>query len=124
MEEEKPKKKWFNIKVTKWDVLGIAVLLIFLILTAIPTWFPSGDCEVARAGYKCDTLEEVMKENCVYWGSFDCDTSADVSLTQIEWYIDNLCDLQNRYHNTGLDCSNLRGACNQIVGENVCPFGV
>jgi hypothetical protein len=123
MEEEKQTtgiKKYFNIKLTKWDVAAIIILIIFIIVVSIPTWFPQGDCEVARAAYKCDTFEIVMIENCNYWGTFDCDTDADVSLEQIEWYIGNLCEMQNKYHNTGLECSNLKRACNQVVGEEVC----
>jgi len=123
MEEEKQTtgiKKYFNIKLTKWDITAIIILIIFIILVSIPVWFPQGDCEVARAAYKCDTFETVMIENCNYWGTFDCDTDADVSLEQIEWYIGNLCEMQNEYHNTGLECSNLKRACNQIVGEEVC----
>lgn len=119
-EEEKPKRR-FPIKLSKWDILSIIILIIFVILVTIPVYIPKGECEVARPGYKCASVKDVMIENCVYWGNYSCDTSADVSLTQIEWYIENLCNLQNQYHNTGLDCSNLKSACNQITGSNVCP---
>jgi hypothetical protein len=131
MDEEKkeePKaekrKRLFNIKLSKLDVVSIIFLIVFLILVSIPVWIPKEGCEVARPGYKCASFEDVMIENCVYWGKYECDTNADISLTQIEWYIENLCELQNKYHNTGLDCSNLRKACNQIVGNQTCPFGV
>jgi len=120
-EEEKPKRRFpFKIKLSKLDIIAIIILIIFVILVTIPVYAPKGGCEVARAGYKCASFKDVMIENCVYWGDYNCDTSADVSLTQIEWYIENLCNLQNQYHNTGLDCSNLKSACNQITGSNVC----
>ena len=120
-EEEKPKKR-FSIKLSKWDKISIIILIIFVILVTIPVYIPKGGCEVARAGYKCASFKDVMSENCVYWGNYSCNTSADISLTQIEWYIENLCNLQNQYHNTGLDCSNLNSACNQITGSKVCPL--
>ena len=119
-EEEKPKRR-FPIKLSRLDIISIIILIIFIILVTIPVYSPKGECEVARAGYKCASVKDVMTENCVYWGNYSCDTSADVSLTQIEWYIENLCNLQNQYHNSGLDCSNLKSACNQITGSHVCP---
>ncbi len=125
--EEKRKngiKGFFKIKLTRLDIISIISLMVFLILVLIPVWSPKDGCEVARPEYKCESFENVMIENCRYWGEFDCDTSSDISLTQIEWYIKNLCELQNREHNTGLECSNLMRACNQIAGEQVCPFGV
>lgn len=113
-----------KIKIQKSDIVWIILLLVVVGIVSIPNWLPKDGCEVARPGYKCESFENVMIENCVYWGTYDCDTSADVSLTQVEWYLDNLCDLQNKYHNTGLECSNLRKACNTIVGNQICKFGV
>lgn len=109
-----------KIKLTKWDIISIAALIVFVVIVSIPTFLPKDTCEVARPEYKCASFEQVMIENCNYWGEYDCDTEADVSLTQVEWYIDNLCDLQNQYHGTGLDCSNLKIACNQITGADTC----
>jgi len=123
VEEKKSRRFPFKIKLTKWDILSIIVLIIFLILVSIPAYLPKGECEVARPGYKCASLKDVMIENCIYWGNYDCDTNADVSLPQIEWYIENLCRLQNQYHNTGLDCSNLKSACNKITEKQTCPVG-
>ncbi|MFH1473923.1 MAG: hypothetical protein ABIE55_03445 [Candidatus Aenigmatarchaeota archaeon] len=118
---EKPKKKFsLNLKMSKWDKISIMILLVFVILVTLPTLVPKDGCEVARAGYKCASLEEVMVEHCEFWGEYDCVTEADVSLEQVEWYIGNLCNLQNQEHNTGLDCSNLKSACNQISGSIVC----
>jgi hypothetical protein len=119
--EEKPKRNFPKIKLTKVDIVAIIALIIFVILVAIPTYLPKGNCEVARPDYKCDSLKNVMIENCNYWGNYSCNTQADVSLTQIEWYIGNLCNLQNQYHNSGLDCSNLKKACNQITAKQTCP---
>jgi len=112
-----------NLKLRKWDFIAIAALLVFLILLTVPFYVPKNNCEVARAEYECATFEEVMIENCNYWGEYDCNTEADVSLPQIEWYIGNLCSLQNQYHSTGLDCSNLQVACNQITDAQTCPIG-
>jgi len=121
--QEKTKRRFpFKIKLSKWDKISIIALIIFVILVAIPVYMPKGECEVARPGYKCASAKDVMIENCVYWGSYNCDTSADVSLDQIEWYIENMCNSQNQYHGTGLDCNNLKSACNQIVGNQTCPF--
>jgi len=121
---EHKRKLPFNIKLGKMDIVAIIALLIILILFTIPSFLPKDSCEVARAAYKCATFKNVMIENCVYWGNYKCDTNADVSLPQIEWYIGNLCKLENQYHNAGLDCSNLKQACNQITGKQTCPTGV
>ena len=121
--EEHKTKIPFKIKLSKADYIAIIVLIVFLILVSIPTYAPKDDCEVARPDYKCASLKDVMIENCNYWGEYQCNTNADVSLPQIEWYIGNLCKLQNQYHNTGLDCSNLKLACNTITGNQVCPVG-
>ncbi len=119
--KEKPKRKFsFNFKMSKWDKISILILLIFVILVTLPLFVPKGECEVARAGYKCASLKEVMIEHCEFWGEYGCDTQADVSLEQVEWYIENLCNLQNKEHNTGLDCSDLKSACNEISGSTVC----
>jgi hypothetical protein len=121
--EEKHKMPFkFKMKPSKVDIISIMILIIFLILVSIPSYVSKGDCEVARPAYKCASLKNVMIENCVYWGKYSCNSTADVSLPQVEWYIGNLCDLQNQYHNTGLDCSNLKQACNQIVGNQTCSF--
>lgn len=123
MNEEKAKKRRFSLpKLTKFDIISIVFLLVFLILVSIPVYTSKGDCEIARPGYKCASIKEVMIENCNYWGNYSCDTSADISLEQVEWYIQNLCELQNKYHESGLDCSNLRTACNKISGKQICPL--
>jgi len=113
----------FKIKLSKADIAALIALVIFLVLVTIPTYMSKDNCEVARPDYKCASLKDVMIENCNYWGKYKCNTNADVSLTQIEWYIGNLCKLQNQYHNTGLDCSNLKLACNTITGTQTCPVG-
>lgn len=118
--EEKSKKRF---QLSKADKISILILIIFIILFTIPTYLPKGNCEVARPAYKCASLKDVMIENCVYWGNYNCDTQTDVSLPQVEWYIGNLCKLQNQYHNSGLDCSNLKKACNQITGNQTCSIG-
>ena len=121
--EEKPKRKLpFKIKLSKLDKISIIALIIFVIVVTIPVYISKGECEVARPEYKCASVKDVMIENCVYWGRYDCDTEAYVSLPQVEWYIENLCGLQNQYHNTGLDCSNLKSACNEIVGNQTCSL--
>jgi hypothetical protein len=112
-----------RIKLTRADILAIIVLIIFIILVAIPQYISKDDCEVARPNYKCASLKDVMIENCNYWGKYECNTNADPSLPQIEWYILNLCKLQNQYHNTGLDCSDLKSACNKITGNQNCLIG-
>lgn len=120
---EEHKRKLPSLKLTKWDAIAVALLLIFLVLVSIPIYTSKDDCEVARPEYKCASFKDVMIENCVYWGNYSCNSQADVSLPQIEWYIQNMCKLQNQYHNTGLDCSNLKSACNQIVGNQTCSIG-
>jgi len=112
-----------HIKLTRTDILAIIVLIIFIIVVTIPQYISKDNCEVARPDYKCASLKDVMIENCNYWGKYECDTNADVSLPQIEWYILNLCKLQNQYHGTGLDCSDLKSACNKITGSQTCPTG-
>jgi len=115
-------KNRFHIKITKIDIISIIALIIFIIIVTLLAYQPKGNCEVARPNYKCASLKDVMIENCVYWGNYSCDTNADVSLPQVEWYIGNLCKLQNQYHNSGLECSNLKLACNQITKNQTCPL--
>jgi len=107
------------MKITKTDIIAVTALVIFVFLMAMPIYFPATDCEVARPGYKCETAKNVMIEHCEYWGEFDCDTTADNSLPQVEWYIENLCEIANRHE--PLDCANLKLACNQVTGEETCP---
>lgn len=121
--EEHKSRLPFKIKLTRVSIISIFILIVVVALLAIPTYLPKGNCEVARPDYKCVPFKTALIENCAYWGKYNCNTSADVSLPQIEWYIGNLCDLQNQYHNTGLDCSNLKQACNQITGTTTCPAG-
>jgi hypothetical protein len=114
-------KHHFKLKMTKWDVLGIIILIIAVGLMVMPHYLPKDGCEIARPNNKCATIKDVMVENCAYWGNYSCNTASDVSLTQVEWYIDNLCKLQNQYHSEGLNCSRLKSACNQISASLVCP---
>ena len=109
------------MKLSRTDIVSVIALIIFIILVAIPFYSPKGECEIARANYECASVKDVMIENCVYWGSYNCDTNSDNSLDQVEWYLGNVCNLQNRYHSTGLDCSNLRSACNKITEKQTCP---
>ncbi len=112
-------KKKFRIKLTKQDKIAIIALIIFVVIFSLPVYLPKGGCEIARPGYKCESAKDVMIENCEYWGQYGCDSSKDSSLPQIEWYIENLCGIHNDYHNAGLDCSNLKIACNQLK-SGVC----
>ena len=118
-EEHKHK---FNLKLSKWDILSIIALTIFLIIVISPTYY-TGDCEVARPNNKCIMFKDALIENCIFWGNYGCESSADVSLPQVEWYIKNLCENQNKYHGAGLDCSNLKSTCNKLTGNQTCPTG-
>ncbi|MFQ6009882.1 MAG: hypothetical protein ACE5J7_02060 [Candidatus Aenigmatarchaeota archaeon] len=108
-------------KLTRFDKIAVAALVIFVILVSIPVYTDKAGCEVARPGYKCASAKEVMVEHCEYWGNWTCDSNAHISLPQVEWYIDNLCDIHNRYHSNRFDCANLKLACNQATGEQTCP---
>ncbi len=123
VEERKSRMRLFKIKLTKENIIAIIALIVIVILITIPTYLPKVECEVGRANYKCASFKEVLIENCNYWGEYECNTDADVSLPQIEWYMGELCELQNKYHNTGLDCSNLKSACNKITESQTCPIG-
>jgi len=116
------KNKIILPKLNKVDIISIIALIIFVILVSLPNYLPKNGCEVARPAYKCASFKDVMIENCIYWGNYSCNTQADISLPQIEWYISNLCKLQNQYHNSGLNCENLKIACNQITGNQTCPI--
>jgi hypothetical protein len=108
-------------KLGRRDYVGIAVLVLVVAILMVPTYYrPNPDCEVSRPAFKCETAKNVIVENCNYWGRFDCDSTADSSLPQIEWYIQNLCGIHNRYHADKLDCSNLKHACNQVAAQS-CP---
>jgi len=105
-------------KLTKMDIIAVIALIAFIALMAWPIYFPGDDCEVARPGYKCESAKTVMIEHCAYWGNFSCNSNADVSLPQVEWYIQNLCDIAKTHES--IDCSNLKLACNQVSGKQVC----
>ncbi len=107
-------------KLDRGEKLAIAIAIIFLILVSIPVYRSKNGCEVVRPGYECASAAAVMIEQCNYWSKFSCDTSADNSLVQVEWYIDNLCDIHNRYNKNDVDCTNLKLACNQISGQSLC----
>jgi len=117
---EEHHKKFKIPKTTKWDKILIAFAIIFIIIMAIPVYRDKGDCEIARPGYKCESAKNVMIEQCEYWAEYNCDTSSDISLPDVEWYIGNLCEIHNRYHDAGLDCVNLKSACNQVSGRSLC----
>ena len=112
-------KQKLNVKLRRRDIIAIAALVIFVVVMAIPVYTPKGDCQIFRAGEKCASAKDVMIENCQYWGKYSCDSTKDVSLPQAEWYISNLCGFQQEEDKT-LDCSNLKTACNQVVGTQVC----
>ncbi|MCD6477135.1 MAG: hypothetical protein J7K26_03175 [Candidatus Aenigmarchaeota archaeon] len=110
-----------KIKLTKWDKISIVFLIIFVLVMAYPIYRDKDECEVAKPGYECASAKDVMIENCEYWAKYDCDTSKDESLVQIEWYIDNLCDIASKHKELNLECHNLKLACNQISGKQLCP---
>lgn len=107
-------------KLEKRDWIAIAALVIFVILMSIHAYVDKGDCEVARAGYKCESIKNVLIENCRYWGNFSCDSTKDVSLPNVEWYIGNLCKLGKDKYGFP-DCGNLKNVCNGAVGSEICP---
>ncbi len=105
-------------KLTKADYAAVAALIIFVSFFAYIANKDKGDCEIAQAGYKCESIKNVLVENCNYWGNFSCDSAKDVSLPQIEWYIGNLCNLgKDKYKFT--DCADLKNVCNGVVA-GVC----
>jgi hypothetical protein len=108
-----------NINITKKDMFAIIALVLFVFLMAVPIYKDKEGCEIAQAGYTCDSAENVMIDNCKYWAQWNCDSSADSSLPQIEWYIGNLCEIYKKNHDANFDCS-LPVACNSISGENLC----
>ncbi|MBU5575251.1 MAG: hypothetical protein QXF15_02275 [Candidatus Aenigmatarchaeota archaeon] len=104
----------------KYDWISLIIMIIIFISITIFVNMPKNGCEIARPGYKCESAWNVMKENCIYWGNWSCDSSKDISLPQIEWYILNLCQIHNRYHENKLDCNNLKAACNIVTEKNIC----
>ncbi len=119
-EEPKQKKLFGKIKIGRWDILAIAALAVFIAVMAALIYAPKGNCEVARAGGTCAPAKDVLTEGCNYWAKFGCDSTKDASLPDIEFEIQSLCKIQNNLHVTGLDCSDLKQACNQITQKSVC----
>lgn len=119
-DETKPKLIFGKLKFGKWDILAIAALAGFIILMAALIYAPKGGCEVARAGFACVPAKDVLIENCNYMSKWNCDSSKDASLPDIEFEIQSLCKIQNNLHGTGLDCSNVKMTCNQITQKQVC----
>lgn len=120
MPEERKKHFFGKIKLGKWDLIAMAALAGFIILMAALIYGPKGNCEVARAGFTCVPAKDVIIEDCNYWSKWNCDSSKDASLPDIEFEIGSLCKIQNNLHGTGLDCSNLKTACNQMAQKQVC----
>ncbi len=110
-------------KPTQKEIFVLVAFVIFLILVTIPVYKPRNGCEVARPGYECASAKDIMMENCKYWAKYNCNTSADVSLPQVVWYIENLCKIANELHDYGYECSNPKIACNQAAGREICPLG-
>lgn len=110
----------FPVKLGKFDLIAIAALAGFIVLMAALIYAPKGNCEVARAGFACVPAKEVIIEDCNYWSKWNCDSTKDASLPDIEFQIGSLCKIQNSLHGSGLDCSNLKIVCNQITGKQVC----
>jgi len=96
-------------KLSKKDILSIIIVMFFIILLAIPNFIDKSNCEVARPDYKCATISEVLKENCAY---LQTNNYTDQSII---WYVQNLCQLQNKYHNSGFDCSNTIQICEVVL---------
>ncbi len=119
-EEATPKKFFGKLKPGKFDILALAALAGFIILMAALIYAPKGECEVARAGGTCVPAKDVIIEDCNYWAKYGCDSTKDASFPDIEFEIGSLCKIQNSLHGTGLDCSNLKTACNQITQKQVC----
>ncbi len=109
-------------KFTRRDWVALAVLLITVALLAIPIYTDKKGCEVARPAFKCESAKNVMTEHCGLWEKYSCDTSKDVSLPQVEWYIENLCKIHNSLHSDKLDCNNLKAACDALTGLNKCSL--
>ncbi len=107
-------------RIGKKEAAVTAVFLIFLFLASYPLHKPKNGCEIARPGYKCASSLDVLRENCEYWARYNCNTSADPSLPQVVWYIENLCRIANRYHNTNFDCSNPKLVCRSVLNTSVC----
>lgn len=120
MEEKSSRNILKRVKLSRFDILALAALVGFIVLMASLIYAPKGGCEVARAGFTCAPAKDVMVEDCSYWSKWNCDSSKDISLPNIEFQIEGLCKVQNRLHGTGLDCSNLKQACNQIAERQVC----
>lgn len=95
----------------KIDILAIILLAGFITILVAINLSNKDSCEVARADYKCGTFIEVMRENCVYLQANNF-TDQDIL-----WYTNQLCLLQNKYHNIDkFDCSSVQNICQ--------PFGV
>jgi hypothetical protein len=102
----------------KSSIIAIVILAVIVVVLAIPNYTPKGTCEVARANNTCDSFKNVMYENCVWLRTQE---PYNNSAPQIRWYIQNLCGLQNQYHGTSYNCSDIDSSsvsvCNVIVGE-------
>ena len=109
-------------KPEKKELVVLVAFIVFLILVTIPVYKDKKGCEIARPGYKCASAKDVMIENCEYWAKYNCNTSADASLPQVVWYIKNLCEIAKKLHGYGYECSNLKIACNQVAGREICPL--
>ncbi len=109
------------MKLQTKDIVIIVLFLTFLVLVTIPVYKDKHGCEVARPNYKCESAYNVLKENCIYWAKFNCNTSADPSLPQIVWYIKNLCEIANSHHDYGYPCDQPEKVCNMVLNKTVCP---
>ena len=101
------------MKITKKDIIAIALLVVFIILLSIPNFINRSDCEVARPNYKCSSLKDVLIENCAY---LKVNNFSDVG---IAWYIQQICPLQNRYHNSNIDCSSPQNICRYLNSTDI-----
>jgi len=90
----------------------IAVIgLLFVILAGLSAYLPN-DCEVARPGTECGTYREVMYEKCNYLNAY---RGYNMSEIYIAWYIESLCNSENLYHGSDLNCSDLESVCTEMM---------
>jgi len=79
------------------DKVAVLLLVAFIAITSALNHIPSS-CEVAKAGYKCVSVEEALKEACS-----NLKLVPNESRSNYEWYIKSLCSLKYSFCDLGVE---------------------
>ncbi len=104
--------------VTNTDIAALLLLLVFAVMISSPEALMDQACEVARPDYECIT-KQALYESCGHLQKENPNNATDL---QIRWYMENLCETENKLHDTGLNCKDMTELCNALAERKIGDF--